>query len=45
VIGVAEQLAVEPVLPDRVRLRQIHEPGNLRASQPLSPRCQRHEFS
>ena len=32
VIGVAEQLAVEPVLPDRVRLRQIHEPGDLRAS-------------
>jgi GNAT superfamily N-acetyltransferase len=28
VIGVAEQMAVEPVLPDGVRLRQVHGPGD-----------------
>jgi GNAT superfamily N-acetyltransferase len=28
VIGVAEQMAVEPMLPDGVRLRQVHEPGD-----------------
>lgn len=28
VIGVAEQMAVEPVLPEGVRLRQVHEPGD-----------------
>jgi GNAT superfamily N-acetyltransferase len=28
VIGVAEQMAVEPVVPDGVRLRQVHEPGD-----------------
>jgi GNAT superfamily N-acetyltransferase len=28
VIGVAEQMAAEPVLPDGVRLRQVHEPGD-----------------
>jgi hypothetical protein len=28
VIGRAEQMAVEPVLPDRVTLRQVHEPGD-----------------
>src|SRR5450631_1956372 len=26
VVGIAEQMAVEPVLPDGVRLRQVHEP-------------------
>jgi hypothetical protein len=28
VIGLAEQMAVEPVLPDGVTLRQVHEPGD-----------------
>jgi hypothetical protein len=28
VIGVAEQMAVEPVLPDGVTLRQVHEPAD-----------------
>jgi GNAT superfamily N-acetyltransferase len=28
VIGVAEQMAVEPVLPDGVTLRQVHQPGD-----------------
>jgi hypothetical protein len=28
VIGIAEQMAVEPVLPDGVTLRQVHEPGD-----------------
>ena len=28
VIGLAEQMAVEPMLPDGVRLRQVHEPSD-----------------
>jgi GNAT superfamily N-acetyltransferase len=28
VIGLAEQMAVEPMLPDIVTLRQVHEPGD-----------------
>ena len=47
VIGVAEQMAVDPVLPDGVMLRQVHEPGDFAMSLTstlVAPRsCRRRE--
>jgi hypothetical protein len=40
VIGLAEQMAVEPVLSDGVGLRQVHEPGDFARIAVMQSRVQ-----
>jgi GNAT superfamily N-acetyltransferase len=45
VIGVAEQMAVEPMLPDGVTLRQVHEPSDFAAIAAMESEVWADDFS